>query len=278
MQLEQFLNERRYKKKDKPTFTISATVKKKLDSQTGKSTLSLKSKKEAPKKSPLDQLADKFPNEYVFGVDGQYVIDTKHAGERIVQRGTLTQKELETLYTRMIKSNPKRIGTYIFYSQSLRQGLVVNYRVDGRAARIGVDEPQFIIITFLPRGKHHAANPRDTKVMLESLMESYDDALEGVVIDGIVCVDEEYDAIDEAESQDLADESWLHALIVQAVVELTGENVNRDNTKTVSATMDPDTGIAYGVFEIDGVEWSMSYDLNSGEFLSIEHESYDDLE
>lgn len=104
--------------------------------------------------------------EYVFEYKGKWVIDTKHAAERVIERGTLTRSEMQTLFKRMIDSKPADDGSYLFSSKSLNQTLVVGVRPDYRS---GSDESQFIIITFLPRGKHHSNSPKDIKVMMESL-------------------------------------------------------------------------------------------------------------
>lgn len=111
-------------------------------------------------------------SEYIFYYRGRYVIDTKHATERKIQRNQITQQEVETLYKRMIDDMLKKNesyqntdGHYLFFSKSLNQGIVIHYRHDGKKKER--KERDFIIITFLPRGNSYPQQ-NTKKVVLEN--------------------------------------------------------------------------------------------------------------
>lgn len=101
----------------------------------------------------------------IFTHKGKNVIGTKHAVERAIERNNLTQEEVETLFTKMIDRTIKKQGTYLFYVKSLKQGLVINYRPDNQ---VKSTEPQYIIVTFLPRKKSATADPNDIRIVVES--------------------------------------------------------------------------------------------------------------
>jgi hypothetical protein len=105
-------------------------------------------------------------NEYIYNYKGKWIIDTKHAADRFLQRSTIEISDLEFLFKKAIewvlKKGQER--EYLFFSRSRRQGIVVDYRKDGRGKIKGNN---LVVITFLPRGKN---NPKEgtEPVMLES--------------------------------------------------------------------------------------------------------------
>lgn len=114
-------------------------------------------------------------DEYIFKYRDRFVIDTKHAFQRAIERNNLTEDELVTLYKNMIdaflakgESYTERDGEYLFFSKSLQQGLVIGYEIDKKAPK-GHTLRDFITITFLPRGR---SNPKagTEKIIVESTM------------------------------------------------------------------------------------------------------------
>lgn len=101
----------------------------------------------------------------------KWIIDTAHAEERILQRSRLTKDQIETLYKRSIDALYdrgedwlNRDQEYLFFSRSMQQGFVVDYRKDYKDPS---GERQLITITFLPPGKQNA-KPGTIKVYVES--------------------------------------------------------------------------------------------------------------
>jgi len=109
-------------------------------------------------------------SEVVFAHKGKKVIVTKHSTIRQIERSKLSKNEIETLYKRSIdkiKSFKNAFGPYLFFSKSLKQGIVVDYREDYKDKDGG---KHLIIITFLPRGKDKALKGTK-KLMLERYVD-----------------------------------------------------------------------------------------------------------
>ncbi|WP_298751906.1 hypothetical protein [uncultured Arcobacter sp.] len=115
-----------------------------------------------------------FKNEYIFKLKSRYIIDTKHASQRVIERNELTEDELVELYSKIIKgflekgsSYTDKDGTYLIFSKSMNQGIVVGYRKDYNKIN---DKRHFIVVTFLPRGRK---NPKpDTELITVEAFEN----------------------------------------------------------------------------------------------------------
>lgn len=117
------------------------------------------------------QEAIKRTGDYIFQHKGKWIIDTKHAHERMISRNELTEQELETLYTRAIDGliakgtgYTENDANFLFFSRSLKQGFVVDYRQDFKNKD---GKRHLIIVTFLPRNKDKA-KPGTIRIFVES--------------------------------------------------------------------------------------------------------------
>lgn len=102
----------------------------------------------------------------LFRKDKIAIINTKHGIDRIGERNQLDIEQLKTLFDRII-DKAKKLGsdvkdTILFYSKSLKQGIVTAYDKINKAIRI---------ITFLPRNKHFA-KPGTDEVIVEGIKYS----------------------------------------------------------------------------------------------------------
>lgn len=109
-------------------------------------------------------------SEVIFKYKGKKVIVTKHSTLRQIERSDLTQNQIETIYKRSIDkllSLSNTFGPYLFFSKSLNQGIVVDYREDYKEKD---NEKHLIIITFLPRGKQKSKSGTE-KLFLERYVD-----------------------------------------------------------------------------------------------------------
>lgn len=109
---------------------------------------------------------------YIFKYKGRWVIDTEHAAERRVQRGSVSLKEMETFFKNMIEkflSEKRRGSNFLIFSRKLNQGLVIDYRLDYKKVDT---QKHFIIVTFLPRGKSQPKSGTAV-ILIEKLFPGY---------------------------------------------------------------------------------------------------------
>ena len=103
-------------------------------------------------------------NEYLYNYRKRWIIDTKHASQRIIERNQLTIEEMELLFKRSIDkvlACKNCDCCYLFYSKGLKQGMVTEYRQDFRNKN---GERHLILVTYLPRGKNRP-NDSETKLL-----------------------------------------------------------------------------------------------------------------
>jgi hypothetical protein len=108
--------------------------------------------------------------EIVFVYKGKKIIVTKHSVKREIERSELSKDQIELLYKRSIDkllSFDKTFGPYLFFSKSLRQGIIVDYRPDFKDKS---DEKHLILVTFLPRGKDKPFDDTE-KIILERYID-----------------------------------------------------------------------------------------------------------
>jgi hypothetical protein len=109
---------------------------------------------------------------YIFKYKGRWVIDTEHAAERRVQRGSVSLKEMETFFKNMIDTflSEKRRGyNFLIFSRKLNQGIVIDYRLDYKKIDA---QKHFIIVTFLPKGKSQPKSGTAV-ILIEKLFPGY---------------------------------------------------------------------------------------------------------
>lgn len=133
------------------------------------------------------------------------VIFTNHGVERKAER-IMGKDVIETLSKKAIqhiKNNRKKFdeyapSEYLFYSKSLNQGMVVDYRQDRQSDD---KENHLIIITVLPKGKQ-AEKEGTTKVILEhssnteNLSEEFMEYLSSTLFNGLITEGYDYEPIE----------------------------------------------------------------------------------
>jgi len=114
-------------------------------------------------------------NEYLYSFKGKWIIDTKHSVQRKVERNELEEREIELLFKRSIKELIKRgrsytekDGLYLFYSKSLDQAMIIDYREDKKGKSKG---RHLIMISYLPKGRSKP-RPGTEKIVVERHEES----------------------------------------------------------------------------------------------------------
>lgn len=110
--------------------------------------------------------------EYIFKHGGRWVIDTNHAAQRMGERNSYSDKEIEGFFRRMIDkylslgpaytnlNNPE----FLFFSKSLNQGMIIAYRKDFKKID---NKKHFVVVTFFPKGSKRVKRGTDI-IMLES--------------------------------------------------------------------------------------------------------------
>jgi hypothetical protein len=102
--------------------------------------------------------------ELVYSGEGFRIFGTKHSSERVGERNELTGPELKEFFAKIahrlhvLKGYADMVSDQIlFYSQSLKQGVVTAWDKAKNALRI---------ITFLPRNRHFA-KPGTDEIVVE---------------------------------------------------------------------------------------------------------------
>lgn len=113
---------------------------------------------------PRLKVADKAPlwkrlggknEEYIYSHRDKWIIATNHSTQRTMERSSLSTKEMKSLFDKVIdKTITDKLSSrmFLFYSKSLRQGIIVDHRPDKKGL-FASSKNQIIIATFLPRGK-----------------------------------------------------------------------------------------------------------------------------
>lgn len=110
--------------------------------------------------------------EYIFKHGGRWVIDTNHAAQRMGERNSYSNKEIEGFFRRMINkylsmgpeytnlNNPE----FLFFSKSMNQGMIIAYRKDFKKID---SKKHFVVVTFFPKGSKRVKRGTDI-IMIES--------------------------------------------------------------------------------------------------------------
>jgi len=113
-------------------------------------------------------------NYALFQFNGMKVIPSNHSVERDMERRRITDTQWDQFFKRILIRTQKlfalgtmKLGQYLFYSQSLHQGLVADFRPERNDPN---GPPQVIIITVLPPDKK-LAKPGTKLVFMEVVDE-----------------------------------------------------------------------------------------------------------
>jgi hypothetical protein len=127
----------------------------------------LKRVEKEQKNIPLYKRLKGKSEEYLYQYKNKWIIDTKHSAERYLERSNTSVEQIKYLFQKVINyltKNNSSSKEYLFYSKSLNQGIVIDYRPDGKSKS---EENQVVIITVLPQGKSTAKSGTE-KVVVEA--------------------------------------------------------------------------------------------------------------
>lgn len=111
-------------------------------------------------------------SKFLYFWKSKWILNTKHGYERIAERLQISIDELKKLFKTAIESaithGVEKGKTYLFYSQSLRQGFVA----------AGANGGNIELITFLPKGKSYP-KPGTERIVVEGIEQE-------IVIDFVI--------------------------------------------------------------------------------------------
>jgi hypothetical protein len=112
-------------------------------------------------------------SEYLQQRDGVWIIDTRHAVERMQKRGkAMSQQQVRDFFDRVLQFHAAHKAEFeameynsevFFYSAKYRRGMILAHRKDGRG---NVTGKQWILVTVYPHGASTPVQPETPKYII----------------------------------------------------------------------------------------------------------------